>query len=265
MRGGYLSLVESQAKQPSSPASLRRRPDAMLARTHLFSRLPVDGLAAITRHAHERHTQRDSVIFRRGERDENVYVVGYGYVALSVHGDPGRERVVELRGPGESFGEESLLGEGMPPCDAKMLSDGMLIVVPRQALLELLDRQPALAHGILENLARRTCELEQNIESHSMRSALERVVSFLMYNLRAGDYAAQEFTLPVAKQVIASLLNLTKESFSRALRELSDAGMIQVRARNIRVLDPHGLEAICFGAHGCTHCYGCARGGLAPS
>ncbi|MDH4190439.1 MAG: Crp/Fnr family transcriptional regulator [Betaproteobacteria bacterium] len=264
MRGGYLNLVESQVR-PAASADARRRPDALLARSRVFTRLPLQVLGAIARHAHEVHTQRDSVIFRRGERCESIYVVGYGYVGLSLHGDPDRERIVELRGPGESFGEESLFGDPAFACDAKMLTDGMLVTVPRQAVIEVLDRQPALAQGILENLARRTCELEQNIESHSMRSALERVVSFLMYNLRAGEYGAQEFTLPVAKQVIASLLNLTKESFSRALRELTDSGLIEVRARSIRVLDPKGLEALCFGAHGCTHCYGCARGGLAPS
>jgi len=47
--------------------------------------------------------------------------------------------------------------------------------------------------------------------------------------------------LPISKQVLASRLNLTPESLSRVLHELSCANLITVQGRQVRI---HGLQRL---------------------
>ncbi|HQD65928.1 MAG TPA: helix-turn-helix domain-containing protein, partial [Casimicrobium huifangae] len=58
---------------------------------------------------------------------------------------------------------------------------------------------------------------------------------------RADD--AVTVSLPVSKATLASRLSLTPEYFSRVLRELEDAKLIEVDRRDIRIPDVKRLSA----------------------
>lgn len=240
---------------------IRQGPAAFLASSRLFGGLGSDALGRIVRNARKIHLGRGKPIYRSGEPCQNFYVVGYGVAALSVHAEPDREKILELRGAGECIGEENMLAEQPHAITASMLTDGMLVCVPRQAVLETLEHHPKLAQEIIADLSRRTLHLVRQIESKSNRSGTERVVGYLMQASGRTDPFVQDVNLSVPKCIVASLLDLTKESFSRVLRDLTERGLIEVQGRSIRLLDPSRLAQLCHRGRGCAQCGGCARGG----
>ena len=54
-------------------------------------------------------------------------------------------------------------------------------------------------------------------------------------------------TLPAPKAVIASMLNMSSETFSRELHRLKDRGLIEINRRTIYLRDREGLLAIAHG------------------
>ncbi|MBU0916943.1 MAG: helix-turn-helix domain-containing protein [Gammaproteobacteria bacterium] len=97
----------------------------------------------------------------------------------------------------------------------------------------------------------------REIETTSLCSAAQRVCDYLL-NLPALVEQADELgedlidganqtlaervvTLPVSKGVVASLLSITPEHFSRVLRELQTEGLIDMQQRTIRLLAPDRL------------------------
>jgi len=76
------------------------------------------------------------------------------------------------------------------------------------------------------------------------RSGIQRVIGFLLRDETEGAAreSGLEVTLPAAKGVIASRLNLTQEHFSRILHELVAKGMIEVRGRTIAIRDMQKLR-----------------------
>lgn len=97
-------------------------------------------------------------------------------------------------------------------------------------------------------LAVRLHRLVTDIEQYALLSATERVLAYLRQlseeSPRGGAARScpgpQTVVLPAGKGVIASRLSLKPETFSRALRRLTDDGVIGVHGRTITLLD---LEA----------------------
>jgi len=69
------------------------------------------------------------------------------------------------------------------------------------------------------------------------------VIGYCLYEAGEPDSNAAEITLPAAKNLIASRLNLTQEHFSRILHDLAAAGLIEVDRRVIRIPDLQRLRS----------------------
>jgi CRP-like cAMP-binding protein len=229
---------------PRTPRPAAPRTADFLRNLPLFRELgeaELDRIAAATAQV---RAAAGTVLFRRGEMPTGFHVVVYGQVKLALTTADGAEKVIEVIGPGMSFGEALMLLERPYMVTAQTLADSLLLAVGKQALFAELDRNPALGRRMLAGLSMRLHRLVADLEALSLRSATERVVGYLLRELadQSGGSGA-DLRLATAKGVIASRLNITREHFSRILHELSAAGLIEVRGRTIRVPDLARLRA----------------------
>ena len=202
----------------------------------------IERMAAGTRRV---YAQKGDVLFRRGEPCEGFWIVLYGQVKLSVTSPQGMEKVIEIVGPGLTFGEAIMFMETPYVVGSQSLADSLLLHVSKHTVFTELERNPAFARKMLAGLSRRLHGLIRDVESYSMRSGTERVIGFLMRTdgIENGDesnYAT--VALPASKVTIASRLNLTPEHFSRILHDLAAAGLIEVQGKSIRVPDMRRLR-----------------------
>ena len=212
---------------------------ALLAGIPLFKELPAEDLARITAHTRQVRAARGEVLFNRGEDANGFYVVVYGQVRLSFVSARGNEKLVDVCGAGQSFGEAVMFMEHPHVVSAHVAADSLLIYIPRAVVFEELEREPRFARRMLAGLSRRLRFLMAEIESQSMRFGTQRVTGYLLNECPcvAGEDNTLLITLPLTKSAIASRLGFTREHFSRILRELSDAGLIEVAGRSVRVRD----------------------------
>ena len=191
------------------------------------------------------YAQKGEVVFRRGEPCEGFWIVLYGQVKLLVTSPQGMEKVIEIIGPGQTFGEAIMFMDVPYVVSAQTLADSLLLHVSKRTVFAELERNPAFARKMLAGLSRRLHGLIRDVESYSMRSGSERVIGFLMRidSLENGEESNEAtVTLPASKVTIASRLNLTPEHFSRILHDLSAAGLIEVNGKLIRVPDLQRLR-----------------------
>jgi CRP-like cAMP-binding protein len=113
----------------------------------------------------------------------------------------------------------------------------VLLTVPATVVLELVAADTMFARRMLAGMAVRLHTMINDVEAFSLRTGAQRVAGLLL--TLAGDRprSGADVVLPAAKAVLASRLNLTPETFSRTLRDLSGAGVIAVRGRRITLLD----------------------------
>lgn len=211
-----------------------------LKRLPLFSDFTADELDNLARQTTESHVDKGSAIFHRGDPCRGFHIVIYGQVKLGFLSAQGDEKIVEIIGPGFSFGEALMFMEKPYILNATALTDTMLLHISKEAVFSELEHNPAFARRMLAGMSRRLHSLISDVESYSLRSGSQRIVGYLLKDEPNGDGA--QVTLTVSKKLLASRLNLTPEYFSRVLRDLTELGMIAVNGRDITILDIERLR-----------------------
>jgi len=192
-----------------------------------------------------RRLSRGDMVFRMGQPCNEFHVVVTGQVKLFVLSPAGQEKVLELIGPGQSFGEAIMFTDRPYILGAQSLADTLLLMVSKQAVLAEIERDHRFALRMLAGLSRRMHGLVHDVEAYSLHSGLQRVIGFLLRDQALEDCDPAEVrtvSLPVSKATIASRLSLTPEYFSRVLHELEANGLIEIDRRDIRILSAQRLS-----------------------
>jgi CRP-like cAMP-binding protein len=221
------------------------KPQAFLANLPLFDELPAAAIDALAAGTTELRAPRGGIIFNRGDACTGFHVVVFGQVKLAFTTPQGGEKVVEIIGPGFSFGEAIMFLDKPYHVLAQALADSLLLHVAKDVVFAGLERDPGFARKMLAGLSRRLHGLVADVESYSLQSGRERVVGYLLRQDDAPEEPVVPYRvrLPVSKAIVASRLNLTPEHFSRILHELAEGGLIRVDGRDIEILDVARLQA----------------------
>jgi CRP-like cAMP-binding protein len=166
--------------------------------------------------------------------------VVYGQVKLGFVSAQGNEKIIEIVGAGHSFGEALMFMERPYIVNAHALGDTLLLHISKSVVFDEIERSPVFARRMLAGMSRRMHGLISDVESYSLRSGSQRIVSYLLNEEPA---SGERVLLSASKKLIASRLNLTPEYFSRVLHELVSRGMIALRGREVTILDKDGLRA----------------------
>jgi CRP-like cAMP-binding protein len=221
------------------PVPSQRSVTDLLVRLPLFNELEPRELERIAEQTTELHVPRGETIFRQGDPSSGFYCVIYGRVKLAFSSPHGDEKVVEIVGPGGSFGEALMFMDKPYIVSSQALADSMLLHVSKTAVLDELERTPRFARKMLAGLSRRLHGLISDVQTYSLSSGTQRVIGYL---LREHHADGDEVQLDVGKAVLASRLNLTPEHFSRILHDLTAQQLIEVHGRSIKILNVDRLR-----------------------
>ncbi len=200
--------------------------------------MSLEEIGRIAQGTRELHLTRGDVLFQRGDLSTGFHVVIHGKVKLALTSPHGVEKVLELFGPGQSFGEAVMFMNKPYPVYAQALTDSLALHINKNVIVEGIGSDPAFCRKMLAGLSIRLHHMIQTVESLSLRSSVQRVIDYLLKDLDEAK-EGQDFhvSLKANKNVIASSLNITPETFSRILHNLSGAGLIHVEGKGVCIRD----------------------------
>jgi CRP-like cAMP-binding protein len=219
--------------------------NAFLANLPLFKETPPTQIERVAQGTRVLRVARGEVLFHRGDPCDGFHLVAYGQVKLALSSQQGVDKVVEVIGPGMSFGEAVMFLEKPYPVYAQALSDSLLLHVSKSVVFAEIERNAQFARQLLGGLSRRLHSLVGDVEAYSLRSGTQRVIGYLLRDVRVLEPQGikGEVMLPIGKGVIASRLNLTPQHFSRILHELTAQGLVAVDGRRVFITDLERLRA----------------------
>lgn len=129
-------------------------------------------------------------IFSRGDAGDSFYVVSRGLVELSVKTTTGERRVLGTAGPGEFFGELTLLDGGPRSADALAVQDTQGVEIDQSDLTELFRVHPSAALHVLSVTGKRLRETNRALLSSAGMSPNQEVAEQATAVQRTADVLA---------------------------------------------------------------------------
>ncbi len=214
-----------------------------LASVPLFGEVARETISRVAAAAVPVDVPRGSVLFRRGEPCTGLYVIVSGQIKLALQATRGGEKVIEILGPGQSFGEAAMFLQKPHAFAAEALANTRVLHIAGKAVLAEIDHDPRFARRVISSLCLSLHQLLGELESCTLRSGTQRVTGYLLRLAGESGTGGAHAKLPAKKNIIASRLTLTQEHFSRILHELVTAGLIEMDGSAIRITDRGRLRS----------------------
>src|SRR4051812_9454191 len=127
----------------------------VLEASKLFRNLNQIEQEALRKIAQERSFLKGEQVFKEGDNGDGIYVVADGSVEISVAMSQNVRRVFAQLGPGEIFGGMAVLELKPRSASASAAEDTKVYFIPRNELLLMLERSPALSLELLREISQR--------------------------------------------------------------------------------------------------------------
>ena len=220
----------------------------IIQRQLLFHCLSSEQLDRVVRQAAIVSLGEGESLFEQQEPADRFYLLVSGQIKLYRLSASGEEKVIEVFNPETTFAEALLFLERptYPVC-AQALKDSSLISIDARDFATMLRESVDTLWVLAADLSRRLHGMLRDLNDLSLHTGTCRVANYFIENVPAGG---DGFVLDLPKQTLASRLSVKPETLSRILRSMTNAGLIEVEANQVTILDRLHLNEL---AGQCEH------------
>ncbi len=189
---------------------------------------------------------KGEVLSWTGQRSAAFFALRSGCITEVLTRSNGTQSVVRFALPGEVVGLGSL-ATSREATTLIAVESTRYCRVPVAVIHKLAEEMPEVARELLRLMAVTVTATQRVVASVLQRDALARVAGFLVdvsSRMQHSGLDGLRFRLGLSRSDLASYLGLTLETVSRCLTELRGRGLIDVRAKNLRLLRPEELQLV---------------------
>jgi CRP/FNR family cyclic AMP-dependent transcriptional regulator len=185
-------------------------------------------------------------IIRPGESPPGVFYLETGLVKSYDITKYGEENLLIIRKGGEMLGLTSAITGQDRHVIYSALAQSTVWLVSREEFVSFLKANPSAAMPVVDMITNMYRLHSERIMTLEYRSVRERLISFLLTTASRFGKKTDEGTkldVPLKQQDIASSINATRETASRALAELERKGLLVSEQSYITLLNIPALKA----------------------
>lgn len=213
--------------------------------SRLFAGFDEELLEEIATAVSLKRVTKGEMIFYEKDPAFAFFIVYEGKVKVFKLSPEGKEQILLIANPGESFAEAALFGSGHFPASSQALADSSLIVVHQDKFVQLVDKKPVIALKLVVRMAELLHKLNRLVEELSLTDITTRLAHYLTDEVEKSSYEKPlTVTLAEKKTVLASQLGTIPETLSRSFAKLTKDNVIKVDGSVIEILDLDRLYEI---------------------
>ncbi len=211
-----------------------------LKRIPYFSDLGLAELESIKEVVFEKTADRAEMILLEGESADNLYFVASGVVKAFKTSTEGREQILNIVRPGDSFNDVPIFDGGPNPVSVQAMGPVLLYGIKKHDMEVILRNHPQTALNVIKVLARRVRHLLSLVEDLSFKRVISRVAKILLENI-GGETAGRA---RLTQQEMAAMAGTAREVVGRSLRALEEEGAIKLDRHRIVIANREALQKI---------------------
>jgi len=184
--------------------------------------------------------KKGNIVVLEKEMGAALFVIILGKVKIVRTDENGREVILSIFGPGEFFGEMSLLDGLARSASVVALTKAELFMIHRRDFLKLVNEHPKVAISLLGELTTRLRKADTQIKSLSLKDASGRVANVILMLaddigvFRKGKVEIDELPL---QQDMANMAGTSRETVSRMLHQFIREGHLQLEGNKLTMND----------------------------
>jgi CRP-like cAMP-binding protein len=215
----------------------------------LFSGLDANHIAKLASHCRLIELSGHRSLYSSGQPIHEIYYLISGSVKRFTMRTNNMENVLEIIDAGHAIALAETLSASEHFSYAETLEHCAVLTIGLEGLRQVLPDHSELAYRLLNSLAQQQYANEFARFRHHSLPVTQRVLDYLLKLAGENGRMAGETTvrLGTSKRLVASSLDMAPETFSRALRQLSEDGVIVVDGRKLHV--QHAALSVASSGH----------------
>lgn len=204
----------------------------------IFHDLSDDAIAELNENKKCNFYTKGQLIFNEGNRINGIYCINKGKVKLFQVGSEGKNQIIKFAKEGEIIGYRALLSDEPLSASAAAIEDATLCFIPKAHFFKIITDHPNFNFKMLKLLSHELGDATKVITDLAQKSVRERVAEVLLILKETFDLD-DEKTLQVqlSREELANIVGTASESVIRLLSEFKKDGMIDLKGKNIMLLD----------------------------
>ncbi len=213
-------------------------PADILSQIPIFSSLGDEDRSNLTERIDRQSFAKGSVLFRRGEPGNALYIIVRGQIRIFASTRQGNEITLALLGAGEFFGEMALL-DGQPrSANAEATEDTELHFLDRDNFFSFLMHKESALRAILCALSRRLRRTDDLLtEAYFLQISHRLARKLVELHEGAATAGGAPHPLCITQMKLAGMIGATRESVNKELNVLRKKGLVQTSRNRITILD----------------------------
>lgn len=180
-----------------------------------------------------------------GTRPNGVFCIHSGKAKLHRMGQNGKDQIIRFAKGGDLVGYRSLLSEEPLSATIEAIEDIHACYIPKQVLFGFLETNPKFSLNILRLACHELGEAGKLITDIAQKSVRERLAEvLLMLKSQFGTNETGAIDVSLTREEIANMVGTATESVIRLISEFKSDGLIDVKGRQISIINEAQLVSI---------------------
>lgn len=222
-----------------------------LAEIPLLTGLNETELSVIAERVRQRRYREGDTIFHRDDPGVALYIILSGRIKIHNETPDGSDMIIAVLQPGDFFGELAVIDGDERSADATTLEPSELLMLTREDMHDIIQRNPKIGLNLLITLAgriRRTTESLQAVSTLDVNGRVAKQLLVLSEQCGIVTPNGVRIGLRLTQSDIAALVGASRESVNKVLGYFRRRGWVEADERyHITILNRAELEKRCEG------------------
>lgn len=206
---------------------------AALQEIPLFAGVEDEALRPLAEKALIRAFPKNAIIVHEGDVGQSLYMILSGKVRVFLADDSGKELIVDVKGPGQYFGEMAL-DEKPRSASVMTVEASRFAIISKADFRSFLETHPNIGFHVIENLIKLVRGMNSNIKSLAMMDVYGRVARMLL-DLATETDGKLVIRDRLTQKDMAARVGASREMINRILKDLSVGGYIKIEGGRITI------------------------------
>jgi len=183
-------------------------------------------------------------IIKEGLLSSHIAYLKSGLAKICKKGVKGVDQILKIVRPGTYIGIQTVLSSKIHQYSASAVEECLVCYIDIYSFRELISRNAEFANEIILFLCREELSYFNRFVNVHQKQIDGRLSDTILYFSDEINEGAKRFTIPLSRSDLAALVCATRESVTRAIKDLSDIGTIRVKGKNFEILNEGLLRKI---------------------